>query len=409
MKTAFFLCALVLLPALALADSAVCELKTAQDILDCALRHHPEVAQSEAARARDEALVRVARQRPNPELESKIVSGDESGQNVLATETSLLYTLELGGKRRARIHQASAQGELAAASLTESQELVALHTVRSLHRLRQIRSELSYLQESLTTFDRIVRQFRSRPVLPPEQAVSLSVFDLAKDEYSLRKKSLVEEETELKTFLEIATGSPYSEMKGILPWPKRSWPKILGTGETNASSSEVKKAVADLKKAEAGLSLAKSNAWPDFKLGPTVETGTLGRNDSTAFGGTISMPIPLLNLNRGEKAYAALERVRASAHLEQTHRKTSLERTKQLERYRSAVKGVSQIRLGDLNKSHHEVEEFFGRGLVPSSLVIESHRQFFEITKILHEQELTALDALWRLYIIDGRVLEEKL
>jgi len=397
----------------AAAAAEPCLVRSAQDILDCALRNHPEVVQSQAIQVRDASLVRIARQRPNPELESKVVSGSEAGNTVLNTETSLLHTLELGGKRKARIRQAAAQGELAAASLSESKELVALNTVLTLYRLRQIRSEQAYLQESLTTFDRILRQFRSRPVLPPEQAVSLSVFDLAKEEYSLRKKSLLEEETELKTFLEIATGAPYSEMKGLLPKQKRSWPKIPSDPQdqvaSDFSSSEIKKAAADLKRAEAGLSLAKSDAWPDFRLGPTVETGTLGRNDSVTVGGTISLPIPLLNLNRGEKAYAALERVRASSHLEQTRKKTSLERSKQLNRYRSAVKGVSQIRFQDLNESHHEVEGFFGRGLVPSSLVIESHRQFFEISKILHEQELTALDALWRLYIIDGRVFEEKI
>ncbi len=417
MKIALFLCALVFLaPLSASADPNACELRTTQDILDCALGNHPEVVDSTAVQARDAALVRVARQRPNPELESKIISGKETGNNVLTTETSLLHTLELGGKRKARIRQATAQGEWAAASLTESKELVALNTVLALYRLRQIRSEQGYLQESLTTFDRILRQFKSRPTLPPEQAVSLSVFDLAKEEYTLRKKSILQEEADLKTFLEIATGVPFSEMKRLLPRPKRSWPKIASGLRSdsqelvsNFSSSEIKKAAADLKRAEAGLKLARSNAWPDFKLGPTVETGTLGRNDTVAVGGTISLPLPLLNLNRGEKSYAVLEKSRAASHLEQTIRKTSLERGKQLSRYRRAVSGASQTRFQNLNRSHREVEEFFGRGMVPSSLVIESHRQLFEISKIIHEQELTAIDALWRLYIIDGRVLEEKI
>ena len=411
MKVRLILCALCFfVPVRGFAADEGCLLRSTQDILDCALRNHPEVAQAQAIRERDSALQRVARQRPNPELEGKIVSGSDAVHTVLSTETSLLHTLELGGKRRARIRQATAQGEFSAASLLEAKELVALNTVLALHRLRQIRSESAYLQESSTTFDRILRQFRSRSVLPPEQSVSLSVFDLAKDEYNLRKKSLLEEETELKTFLEIATGVPFSQMKGLLPKRRGAWPKIASDPEEfgpESSASEIKKAAADLKRAEAGLSLAKSNAWPDFKLGPTVETGTLGRNDSVTVGGTISLPIPILNLNRGEKAYAAMEKTRASSQLEFTRKKIVLERAKQLARYQNAVKGVSQIHWGDLNKKHHEVEDFFDRGLVPSSLVIESHRQFFEITRIVHEQELTATDALWRLYIIDGKVFDE--
>ncbi len=414
MKKALVLCvSLFFSPVLAFAEPQNCAFKKTQDILDCALQNHPEVVQSKASLERDLALKKIARQRPNPELESKIISGNEAGTSVLTTETSLLHTLELGGKRKFRIREALAQGELAQASLLESQELTALNTVLALYRLRQIRSELAYIKESLTTFDRILRQFKSRPLLPPEQAVSLSVFDLAKQEYQLREKSLLEEEQGLETFLEVATGTSFSKIAGFLPEQKRSWPKIsLAVDEKNAvvtSGSEIKKAEADLKKAEAGLKLAKSNAWPDFKLGPTVETGTLGHKDSVAVGGSVAIPLPLLNLNRGEKAYAALEKARAFSSLEHTRKKVSSERIKQVKRYQNAVQVLSRVHFQDLNQKHHEVERFFDKGLVPSSLVIESHRQLLEITKSFHEQELTAIDSLWRVYVIDGEIFERKL
>ncbi len=400
---------LFLYPLLTFAGPKDCEFKKAQDILECTVRNHPEVTQSEAARERDIALQKVARQRPNPELESKILTTTDNGASLLSTETSLFHTVEAGGKRKARVRQALAQGELATASFQESKELVTLNTVLSLYRLRQIRSEIQFLDESMQTFDRILKQFRSRPLLPPEQEVSLSLFDLGKEDYRLKKKALVEEGESLKTFLEIATGHTFEEMKGLLPEPKKSWPKISASENPDFKNSELKKAAAEMNLSRANLSLAKSQAWPDFKIGPTIETTDLGNDTQMTVGGSLSLPLPLFNRNRGNKTYAALDQKRATLNLESVQRKTAAERAKQWKRYKTALQGTPQIPAKDLENKHHQVDTFFTKGLVPSSLVIEAHRRIFDIKKSFHEQELTALDALWRIYIIDGRLSEEKL
>ena len=175
-------------------------------------------------------------------------------------------------------------------------------------------------------------------------------------------------------------------------------------------SAEVKTAQAERDLAQSSFKVAKSKAWPDFKVGPTVETENFTGRNQTTVGGSFSLPLPLLNRNRGEIAYAKKDQLRTQVNLETVLRKNSLERLTQIQRYQNSLKSLRLVGSpSELSAKHHKVERFFEKGLVPSSLVTESHRQLFEITKERHEQELSALDALWRVYIIDGRVFEEKL
>lgn len=415
MKIALFLCAFVFLGSLsAFADTGVCEIKTPQDILECAVRNHPDLGVSQAALDRDLLLPKTARQRPNPELESKIVGGSDSGSGVIETESSLLATLEIGGKRKARIRQAKATGEVTEAGHRKTLEEVVLSTVLSLRRLAQIQSELGYVRESLTTFGSILDQFRTRPTLAPELSVSQAVFEMAREEYRLKERVLIEEENQLKTALEFATGIAYPEIKRHLPQAKRSWPKVPPKDDPMesdvASNSDLKRALAERKLAEANLNLARSQSWPDLKIGPTIETRRLGGGNDTLFGGSIALPLPLLNLNRGGRQFAAADKARADLNLRVTSQKVSRERELQRVRYETAVKALARSKSqGEMAGKHRDIETFFGRGLVPSSLVIESHRQMVEVNRALHEQELTALDALWRIRILDGTFLEDKI
>lgn len=410
-----FLCLCALLfpwPFLALAESSPCEVRTTQDILDCALKNHPDVAVSQAALERDLALKSVAKQRPNPELEHKIVSGTSSAANDLETESSLLHTMELGGKRKARVSQATAIGQVSSADRRKTLEEVALTTVLTLNRLRQIREELVYLRESLVTFKRILGQLKTRPLLSPEQSVSQTVFAMAREQYLLKETALLTEQEQLKTSLEFSTGLSFTTMQRHLPSAKSSWPTITQADDATADSGEWQKARAEMGLASAELVAAKSQSWPDLKIGPTVQTANpsgAGRT-GTSVGGTISLPLPLLNLNRGGRRFAAAEKARAEVNLRVTGERLAAERHKQAERYQNGVKILSQTHSSSqLSTKHKMVDDLFERGLAPSTLVIECHRQMIEIIQSVHEQELASLDSLWRLYIIDGRVLEEKI
>ncbi len=389
----------------------VCLIEERQDILNCALKNHPDIIGLKYERLRDQKLVDIAKQRPNPEIESRLLGGKSADDTSFNTETILLTTWELGGKRKARINQATVLGNKPIVNTLQTKESIALQTVLALYRLRQIRSELSQLDEAIATFNKIQRTFQARPKLAPEQEVSSASFDLAREDYQLQKTSLIQEQSELKYFLELATGNAFSILQRYLPPFKSRWPKLQSEADiSNIHNSTIALAKLDQAIAQSEIQVARSKVWPDLKIGPTLDTESL-TNSTKAIGGVgFSIPLPILNRNKGEKAFAEAEKLRSDTNLELTLRKISIERRTQLQRYSTAIRALKQSpAVSQLSSKHESIESLFEKGLVPSTLVIEAHRQLNDIVKTRNEQELTAIDALWRIYIIDGRLSEARL
>ena len=63
----------------------------------------------------------------------------------------------------------------------------------------------------------------------------------------------------------------------------------------------------------------------------------------------------------------------------------------------------------EVSRKHTHMESLFARGLISSALMIEAHRQLFEFTSSQNEIEFKALEALYRIYELDGASLEELL
>ncbi len=387
-----------------------CPVSSPQDILQCALSQHPDVINAQSEKFRDEKLVDIAKQRPNPELGSRILGGKSSGNTTLNTETSLLHTLELGGKRKSRIGQAKVLSEKSGIEVKRNKEEVALQTVLTLYRLRQIKSEIGRVDETLATFGKILNTFKSRPKLPPEQEVSQSSFSLAREDYKLKKISLIQEQAGLVAWLQVATGVSEQTILRNLPSPKAKWPKFPMLKGMNSNSS-IELARSEKNLAEKNTAIAKSKGWPDVKIGPSFDTEGLETGGTRWLGGVnFSIPLPILSLNRGEKAFAKADQLRAQTNLEQVIRKTDSERFLQLKRYQAAVNALeSTNQIHGMETEHEKIEEFFEKGLVTSILVIETHRQLYDISRTHNEQELMGIEALWKLHILDGTFMEDKI
>lgn len=394
----------------ALADDA-CLITERQDIVNCALENHPDIIGLKYEGFRDRKLVDIAKQRPNPEVESRLLGGKSADDTSFNTETTLLTTWELGEKRKARINQATALGQKPIVNIRETKESIVLQTVLALYRLRQIRTELAQLDEAIATFNKIQKTFKARPKLAPEQEVSLASFDLAREDYKLQKTILIQEQSNLKYFLELATGVSFTAMQKYLPPFKAQWPKVPTDADVaNLDNATIAEAKLDQTIAQTDINVARSKAWPDLKIGPTLDTESLTSSTKVIGGVGFSIPLPILNRNKGEKAFAEAEKLRADNNFELTVRKTSIERKTQLQRYSAAVRALKQSpSVGQLSGKHENIESLFEKGLVPSTLVIEAHRQLNDIVKTRNEQELTGIDALWRIYILDGRLAEVKL
>lgn len=389
------------------------QLQSVQNVLSCALQNHPDIRQSQIGLEQGKSLQGIARQRPNPELSSQDVIGNSSTNgNLSYMEFNLSQTLELGGKRKARIQNAKAETNQRKVQLLATREQVYIKTLLSLYRIQQIQTELGVLKDSLKSFDRIEKQYRARSALNPEQKASLSIFEIASSDYQLRKAPLEAELDREKRSLEFTLGRPFNPRPELLPKSQRNWPKIEEKRLLSpASGSEIESARAELNLAKSKHKVAQSNAWPDLKAGPTFLRQPEGAsNYYNAYGVNFTLPLPLFNRNQAGKNFATQELSKIQVLNEATEKESRNQREYFFKRYQGSVRAIqSQLSPSDLNKKHNEIESLFDQGLLPGTFVIEIHRQIVDFTKSRNEQELAAIESLAHFYALEGRLFEEKL
>lgn len=402
---------LALLLFLVASSSAVntpCSARSAREIVGCALEHHPDVARAQAEVRVASFLPSAAGQRPNPELDSQVTAFGNEDQPALATEANVLHTFELGNKRKRRLAQAEARQGAAQARLRRTREEVAVQTVLKLHRLRQIASERHSVEESIGTFGNLIKSLESRPRRSAEQDVSLNVFLLAEADYKFRMAALQQEEDALSLWFTLATGLAKSDVQTALPPEPTQWPEIA-SGTTTASATQ-QLAAAALAESKSNLALADSQAWPDLKAGPRIDAESGHGMDSIGGGAAVSLALPLYQRNQGERRVATAEAEQASLNLRLTERELASERRRWLMAYRTAVEVWRKApQAAAIEKRHQRFEDSIHRGLIPASLTVEAHRQMVDFTKARHEDELSAVEALWSLYVLDGRFEEAPL
>jgi len=393
------------------ASSACSAASSPEDVVSCALQNHPDVVRLRGQADRLDALDLLARQRPNPDLDVETLHPSDDDEPSLELEASYLHTFETGGKRRRRLESARAQKDLVIAQLDRAREEVKLRTILNLHRLRQIEEELHLIDEASNTFGTIVGQYRSRSRLSPEQEVSLSVFVLAEGDYRLRRSGLIQERGALRQFFKLATGLDFATVMKALPARRAEWPAVPASADPEALGGAARReARAEVAMAQADIGLAAGDAVPNIGVGPRVAATSGNGQNAQSVGAVFSMSLPLYNRNRGGRAVAESELVRAQAVLSQREGEFGAALESWREVYQEAVGSLQDIpSVEQLERKHHNIENQFQRGLISASLVIEAHRQLTDFTASQNEQELKATEALWSIHALRGRILEEKL
>ena len=382
------------------------EIKGPGDIVKCALRVHPEARGAVYDKEIAYGLVSQARRLPNPEFEAEFSQTDNIGQTSDTVELRLMFPLEIGGNRGARIKKSKAQADLVLSESLKTKEDVVINSLLKVYRLRQVLNELELTIESLNTFRTVKGQYNRRKSLGPEQAVSLDIFSLAEADYSMRQSALEAERGELIRELSIFIGRPFKVDRKILPKFRTNWPKLPATGDPVGSEFGIARAKKRL--ADGELEVAKSEAWPDFAIGPTYSLETENNDEISTVGISIEMPLPVFNLNGGAKAVARAEKKKAEIleRSQQVNFKNIRENL--VEIYSSVTQRLKKINPDVLSQTkHRRIHKYLKRGVVGAALVIESHRQIVEFQEHTNEQELRALLALWRVRALDGELLNE--
>jgi outer membrane protein, heavy metal efflux system len=337
------------------------------------------------------------------------VSGRIGSESKSETQISLLFPIELGGKRLARKAVAVAESTIAEAEVGEVRSNVVIQTILNLHRLRQIESERKILVEAKRAFERIFGQQKARVGLSPEQRVATSLYNLSSAEAVVRLSELDEEERGLEHYFHLATGNSLSELRKFLPATPTLWPSLPVANNEFLSPGKMK-AMAGVKVSNAQTLSSRAAVWPDFFFGPMAQIESENGQRGSIFGLQLTLGLPILSLNNAGRAFAALGQTRATRGSELTFSEEKHEREEQARIYLQAVEVLKAApSADDLQRLHRDQERFGNQGLLSPALTIESHRKIEELTISRHQRELKALNALWQIRKYDGRIFTEKL
>lgn len=383
--------------------------KSRKDIIECALDFHPSIKRGALRVESTAKLEEQASQIPNPTLSTRFVKGDNNGEDISELEANLSFTLELGGKRGSRTEYAIARKTEAVASNDAIKADVKIATILNMHRLRQVLEEKKLLSEAVTAFSKVIGQLKKLPRLSAEQEASLTLFEMALEETKISESELFEEERKLEHYFHVSTGHSIQEIRSYLPKTPENWPDV-SRSQSHTTSPEVKKLKSLANLAQKELEIQESEAWPDIKIGPSLAVEKDGAVENKMVGFNVQIPIPVFQVNGGGKAYARTELLRAKKNISLTIAEENHERFEQLRVYESSVKILNKtMKQSLIEKKHNRIEKLYLRGVVSSSVFLDSLKQKLSYLKSRNHREFTALKALWNIHKYDGKILEEKI
>lgn len=380
-----------------------CLPKGYDELVRCAVDQSAEIQISDQQLKAAGSLEGIASQWLNPELEAESV---QKGSDRSETTAALLFDIRLGGKRSAAIQEAQGEFQKAKAGRDLNSSQAKLELILKFYRLNHLKHEIKIEEESVGTFTKIVSQYRGKAALSPEQEVSLSIFKMATSDHQLNLVKLKSEQEQRLREVSSSTRLSSEIILKNLPDHKTNWPEV-SSKSTIKSSPHVRFAEGEILAAKGLKEKADADAWPDLKLGPAIKVQRDGGANENFFGLSLSMPLPIFNLNGSGRAYGTQKLIEAEMSRALTGRKIEGMREQLVKKYQATVSTLkSSITDKSAEEKHERIERHFFRGLVPSSLVIEAHRQLIELEQKRNESERDALEALGSILIIDNQFSE---
>lgn len=380
-------------------------LNSPNDILKCAIENHTSVRIGKSLVKVSQLEFAVADQQPNPEIEAEYVKPMVG--SGFKTSLQYMHTFEMGGKKKARKDLASSQVFLSKVSVSNQKNKVAINTVLTLHRIRQIYHELEINKEIIQTFKKILIIYKNAGNLGPEKKIAVSIFNLALKESLIKKTNLLSERSKYEADIQLNLGKKIILTKSMLPKPIKEWKDLKL--DVDSKGLEIRLAESQLALSRSLVLLEKAEAYQDISLGLKFDFEN-NKTDSYSIGLVFSMPIPLYHRNDGSIAKALAKNSTSELRLgllkdKQASRKEYLQKI-----YEDTKKVMlDSYTHNEVELSHSDLHKMIGKGVVSPSSIIELHRQILEYYDKLHQKELSGISALWELYALNGTAQKEEL
>lgn len=380
-----------------------CKINSASDILNCAFTNNPDIIQADSNKQIAGINKDVTGRWLNPNVEAGVGYNMEEIDNYgVELEFAVTQTIENPSKRKARVNKSAAE-YTSAELLSEGQkELVTMQVLNILNRLRQIEREQAVLNRTIKAYTSVIKSYESRPVLSPEDEVSLSLFYSVLNNYRMENNKLSMELNQYMNSLKTIVNQEVVYKKNIFFYPPQKYPAILETADIT-NSVALQQANANVALANAYLQDQKNYNFTDFSIGPYVTTSPNVQSVDTV-GVRVSIPIPVYS---NKKTTQAGELAVSSAQYKYNAKKSELTNTyKQLKaQYEQGIKMLKGFNFTQAERQLTKTENLFKNGRLNSSLLIEAHRQMMDSVRLYHQYELETLNALWQLYAMQRKLI----
>lgn len=361
-------------PAAAPASAPVAQVAplTLRTAVDTALAQNPQLRAATAELDANDGTVRQAGLIPNPVLG---VDQEDVKNGTRVTTVQLSQTLELGGKRAARVELARRGKDIAALDLVATRADVRAVAIQAFFDALTAQERVKVVEESLriatSGVDAATRRVTAGKVSPTEEtrarvAASTARIDL--------RQAQAEASAALRA-LSAVMGAPEGSIQRLdgnvdaLPVAP-SAPDIMAR---LPEAPAVRRAQLEVQRAEATYGLARANGVPNVTVGLGARRAQdIGRNQPVF---SVSVPLPFFDLNQGTQ-------------LEALRRRDAAQATAQAEelRLRSEV-----LQMADLLQARKDEVEALRKEVLPGAQsAYEAAKTGFELGKFSF---LDALDA----------------
>ena len=298
-----------------------------------------------------EAQVTLAKLFPDPQLTGGIDSYDLTDQRLPTSLTwGLSQTVELGGKRGARIGEARAGVTLAQAQLSDFFETLRVNATNAFIDALSARQVLERKRRTLESVEKLVAATEQRLRAGD---VSPTALWQVKVEAERFRADLVSAEGDVRAAdatLELYLGAPAAGQPGhVLPVGdlripvKELDPEVL-VNQAVEARSDVLVALGAENTAQAHVGVARANRWVDLGVGAVLTHSpsdvSMGIPAQRTLGLTLSVPLPFSRLTHGELDAARAAARQAETQSASAKRRVAVEVRRAFARYEATRRAV---------------------------------------------------------------------
>lgn len=294
----------------AAADSAAAPGLTLTAAVQAALSQNPTLRAFGHELEASDGAIRQAGLIPNPSL---TLSAEDTRKDTRTTSMTLSQTLELGGKRSARVALAERERDLAALDLETQRAEVRAATIQAFFEVLTAQERVEVARESLEIAGSgalaVSRRVTAGKVSPVEETRAKVAESAARIELRQAQADL---RSALKALIAVMGAAPESVVRvdgsaDAIP----ALPDGAALGDRLERSPALQRARMDVRRAEAAFQLERSRGVPDVTVGIGAQRAPdMGRTQPLI---SVSIPIPLFDRNQGAQMQAMRKREAAAA------------------------------------------------------------------------------------------------